>query len=191
MSGCQRLPSGNTIICESDNGRFFEVTPDNEIVWEYENPYPNRLLNMVFNIEWLSSTLVSDLDCYGNLNWKKASPGSTLNDTITVENNGDPNSLLDWEITDYPDWGIWFFSPENGVDLTPEDGKIYVDISVIIPNESKLHLSGILEISNINYPDDVETIPIIITTSKAHLLNIREFLIIILEKYPLLFQLLR
>ena len=35
----QRLPGGNTLITESDNGRAFEVTPDGTIVWEYYNPH--------------------------------------------------------------------------------------------------------------------------------------------------------
>ena len=34
----ERLANGNTLITESDNGRAFEVTPGNEIVWEYRNP---------------------------------------------------------------------------------------------------------------------------------------------------------
>ncbi len=33
-----RLPNGNTLITESDNGRAIEVTPAGEIVWEYRNP---------------------------------------------------------------------------------------------------------------------------------------------------------
>ena len=37
--GTQRLPNGNTLICESMKGRFFEVTPEKEIVWEYRNPF--------------------------------------------------------------------------------------------------------------------------------------------------------
>jgi uncharacterized protein (UPF0248 family) len=38
--GCaQRLPNGNTLITESSFGRFFEVTKDGEIVWEYVNPF--------------------------------------------------------------------------------------------------------------------------------------------------------
>ena len=36
--GCQRLPNGNTLICEGPKGRFFEVTAKGEIVWEYINP---------------------------------------------------------------------------------------------------------------------------------------------------------
>ena len=35
----ERLPNGNTLITESDNGRAFEVTPDKEIVWEFYNPH--------------------------------------------------------------------------------------------------------------------------------------------------------
>jgi hypothetical protein len=34
----QRLPGGNTLIIESDNGRAFEVDPAGRIVWEFRNP---------------------------------------------------------------------------------------------------------------------------------------------------------
>ena len=34
----QRLPNGNTLICESDKGKAFEVTRDGETVWEWFNP---------------------------------------------------------------------------------------------------------------------------------------------------------
>lgn len=39
ISGCQRLPNGNTLICEGLKGRVFEVTRDGEVVWEYVNPF--------------------------------------------------------------------------------------------------------------------------------------------------------
>ncbi len=38
ISGCQRLPNGNTLICVGKHGRFLEVTPDGEAVWHYQNP---------------------------------------------------------------------------------------------------------------------------------------------------------
>ena len=41
ISGAQRQPNGNTLICEGSNGRIFEVKADGEIVWEYVNPFPN------------------------------------------------------------------------------------------------------------------------------------------------------
>jgi hypothetical protein len=34
----QRLPNGNTLICESEKGRVFEITPEGEIVWEFWHP---------------------------------------------------------------------------------------------------------------------------------------------------------
>ena len=34
----QRLPNGNTLICESERGHVFEVTPEGETVWEFWNP---------------------------------------------------------------------------------------------------------------------------------------------------------
>jgi len=39
ISGAQRLKNGNTLITSGAKGRFIEVTPENEIVWEYWNPY--------------------------------------------------------------------------------------------------------------------------------------------------------
>ena len=37
-SDAQRLPNGNTFICEGTSGRFMEFTPDNKLVWEYNYP---------------------------------------------------------------------------------------------------------------------------------------------------------
>jgi hypothetical protein len=34
----QRLPNGNTLICESDKGRAFELDPAGEMVWVWINP---------------------------------------------------------------------------------------------------------------------------------------------------------
>jgi hypothetical protein len=38
-SSAERLPNGNTLICETPNGHIFEITPDKEIVWEFTNPF--------------------------------------------------------------------------------------------------------------------------------------------------------
>ncbi|TGV02044.1 aryl-sulfate sulfotransferase [Flavivirga rizhaonensis] len=38
LSSGQRLPNGNTLICVGFFGRFFEIDPSNNIVWEYTNP---------------------------------------------------------------------------------------------------------------------------------------------------------
>jgi len=62
VSNAQRLPNGNTLISEGVFGRFFEVTRQSDIVWEYVNPYfgpmsaaaaharPETLSNAVFRV---------------------------------------------------------------------------------------------------------------------------------------------
>ncbi len=52
ISGCQRLHSGNTLICEGARGCIFEVTPEGDVVWEYVCPYSNYH-PMFGNINWL------------------------------------------------------------------------------------------------------------------------------------------
>jgi hypothetical protein len=57
ISNAQRLPNGNTLINEGMFGRFFEVTPSGEVLWEYVNSYfsppsrpPQAQLNNVFRV---------------------------------------------------------------------------------------------------------------------------------------------
>ncbi len=38
ISGTQRLPNGNTLICSGVQGRFFEINANKKTVWEYKNP---------------------------------------------------------------------------------------------------------------------------------------------------------
>lgn len=44
ISGCQRLPNGNTLICEGTKGRIFEVTPAGKIVWDFWSPFGGDLV---------------------------------------------------------------------------------------------------------------------------------------------------
>jgi hypothetical protein len=45
ISGAHRLANGNTFICSGPQGRFFEVTPKGDIVWEYKNPFSGDASN--------------------------------------------------------------------------------------------------------------------------------------------------
>ncbi len=38
ISGAERMPNGNTMICSGVQGLFFEVTPAGKTVWKYKNP---------------------------------------------------------------------------------------------------------------------------------------------------------
>ncbi len=39
ISGAQRLPNGNTLVCAGKQGWVFEVTQGGSIVWDWRNPY--------------------------------------------------------------------------------------------------------------------------------------------------------
>lgn len=47
ISGCQRLPNGNTLIISGFNGEIREVTKDKEVVWTYTSPYGKEQENEV------------------------------------------------------------------------------------------------------------------------------------------------
>jgi hypothetical protein len=51
ISGAQRLPNNNTLICSGDNGIFLEVTPDKNIVWMNINLRPLPMINNVFKTQ--------------------------------------------------------------------------------------------------------------------------------------------
>jgi hypothetical protein len=50
----RRLPNGNTLIVESQAGRAIEVTPDQEIVWEFVHPHragpQDELIAQLFDV---------------------------------------------------------------------------------------------------------------------------------------------
>ena len=52
----QRLPNGNTLICDGQHGVLTEVTPSGETVWKYVSPVGREILRQGDPIE------VSDLD---------------------------------------------------------------------------------------------------------------------------------
>jgi Arylsulfotransferase (ASST) len=70
ISNAQRLPNGNTLICEGDFGRLFEVTRDGELVWEFVNPYfgegPTGINNRVFRAYRYSADDIARAKATGN-----------------------------------------------------------------------------------------------------------------------------
>ncbi len=45
ISGAHRLPNGNTFIDSGARGRYFEGTPEGEVVWEYWTPFAGIIEN--------------------------------------------------------------------------------------------------------------------------------------------------
>ena len=109
-------------------------------------------------------TIASDLDCDGTLSWTNVKPGATATGTFTVENIGEPLSLLDWEIESYPNWGTFTFDPTSGINLTPEDGAITINVEVTAPDETETKFSGEIKIVNSENPDDFCIIDVSLAT---------------------------
>ena len=58
----QRFPNGNTLVCEGDRGRCFEITKDGEIVWEWYNPaMRGRHREQVYRMERVPPEVVEPL----------------------------------------------------------------------------------------------------------------------------------
>jgi len=106
----------------------------------------------------LTSLSIPDLECEGDLLWRDVEPGSTVTGEFFVENIGDPDSELDWEIVECPDWGSWIFSPSSSNDLTPEDGPLIVEVEVIVPDDPEMEFDGEIVVVNSEDPDDFCTI---------------------------------
>ncbi len=43
ISGAERLPGGNVLVCEGAAGRIFEITRRGEVVWEWVTPFAGRV----------------------------------------------------------------------------------------------------------------------------------------------------
>ena len=136
--------------------------------------------------------LGSDLDCEGMLHWSDVRPGDTVEGNFTLKNIGEAFSLLEWEITEYPEWGYWTFYPKSGTGLTPEDGAITVNITVIAPDEKDNESTGNITIMNKHNRSDKCTIPVYLKTPKNKPFNFNFPLISwLLERFPRMFPILR
>jgi parallel beta-helix repeat protein len=122
-----------------------------------------------------------DLNCDGSLSWTNVQPGETVTGSFTVENIGEPNSELDWEIIEWPNWGNWNFTPMSGDDLTPEDGSVTVQVTVEAPNEQNQEFTGELKVVNSNNPGDYEIIPAYLKTPVADQQSINSQMIQLLK----------
>ena len=175
VGGAQRLSNGNTLICEGSKGKFFEITPDMSLIWEYTNPYPIQSINDVFKIQYIppedDPPEESDVDCIGVLNWIDVKVGDTLYGDFLVKNIGRTGSFLNWRIESYPKWGSWTFNPESGVNLTPEDEPKTVQVSVVAPDEANKAYNGYIRIVNENNPVDFDVIPVYLTTERKKSIN--------------------
>jgi len=136
------------------------------------------------------SFIVPNLECNGKLNWEDVKPGDIVEGSFIIENIGEPLSLLDWEITEYPDWGEWIFFPESGEDLTPEDGGITVEVEIVAPDDPNTEFTGEVKVVNSDNPSDYCTILVCLKTPRNKPYINSSFLNF-LQNHPHIFSILR
>lgn len=99
ISGAQRLPNGNTLICNGPEGNIFEIDNANNIVWNYINPVLTNGI-ILSQGDTLSTTTVPGLSGKNNIVFRayRYGPdyaglnGQTLTPTVPVELNPTPSS---------------------------------------------------------------------------------------------------
>jgi hypothetical protein len=127
---------------------------------------------------WSFTTMAPqpNLECFGLLQWNNVGAGTTVTGSFTVENIGTPTSELYWEISEYPEWGTWTFTPDQGDALTPENSPVTIQISVLAPSEKNKEFTGNIKIINVNDTSDFDIMPVSLKTprSKPVFLNIFE-----------------
>jgi hypothetical protein len=105
-----------------------------------------------------------DLDCEGSLSWSNVEPGETVTGSFSVENIGESESLLDWEVIEWRNWGTWNCDTEDGEGLTPEDEAVTVNVTVTAPNQQNQEFSGEVKVVNKDNTSDNCTIPVYLST---------------------------
>jgi len=132
-----------------------------------------------------------DLKCSGDLRWEDVTPGSTVEGSFAVANGGDPGSELDWEVSEYPEWGTdWTFKPASGTGLTPEAGSVVVEVSFVAPSESKTDFDGDVKVINSDDPSDFCKIDVFLSTPRSRAVNY-PLLFRIFEQFPNAFPIIR
>jgi Arylsulfotransferase (ASST) len=200
FGGALRLMDGNTLICGGTTGKFLEVTPDGTKVWEYINKFPSPSQDDVFKIDFLPpeeppqppQNTTSDLECIGNLSWTDITPGATVVGSFQLQNIGDAGSLLNWSVNASSiTWGSWSFNPASGVGVTPEDGMVLVQVSVVVPDEKNMEFQGSLRVENQGNDSDFEEIPVYLKTPFHQDLPFLKLFDGLFRMFPSVFSLLR
>jgi hypothetical protein len=130
---------------------YISMINQNGMRWCY---YQTNLFGDPTLVFYLSNATTSNLDGNGTLRWTDIAHGATVNGSFTIQNIGEANSTLYWKVIDYPSWGTWSFTPTSGDGLTPEQGAVTINVSVIAPNEKRGSFNGTVKVVNLrNYND--------------------------------------
>jgi len=175
----------NSVKVDGDLLDTSQYTYSRDHAWVTINSVPSSLVEINYNFSqsldmvvsnWDSNignylyynkiniVLTPDLESEGELSWSEIEPGATVEGSFEILNVGDDFSQLNWEISEYPNWGTWTFDPASGIGLTPDQGAVIVDVRVVAPNEPGKQFNGSITIVNTDNTSDFEIIPVSLVT---------------------------
>jgi hypothetical protein len=137
ISGAQRLPNGNTLICDGIHGIFMEVTSGGQTAWKYISPVTNRgaltqgdsipqdpthpgeYMNMVFRVQRYSPT-------YQGLIGRDLTPGNFIELYPTGVREGEIQSPTSFALfQNYPNP----FNPSTTISFSlPKEAKVELKV---------------------------------------------------------------
>ncbi len=133
ISGATRLPNGNTIICEGNNGRIFEVTEASETVWEYINPVtmdgPQMQGTVIFDGNHVFKVQKYGTD-YAGLSGRDLTPSGTveLPEEMIVEANMPSHAALSTHPNPFNS-ALQISAPENAhLTIHDTEGRIVANL---------------------------------------------------------------
>jgi hypothetical protein len=121
IAGVEPVIDGSFVICEGATGRFFEINPNSQVVWEYMNPYSYmgplaQYSNPVMNNVFRASFFPVD---HPNLNGLNLTPGNP------IEINPISPSLCDSITLNIPETG-----PSATIVVSPNPATTFINIKM-------------------------------------------------------------
>ena len=143
--------------------------PSDSVVVEYTY---SQSLDMVVsnwdsdvgNFLYYNQFFEDNLEAEGELVFHEVVAGSVVTGSFCVRNVGMAGSELDWEVLSTPEWGIWTFTPDGGVDVTPEQGDVIVEVEIVAPDDLETTFTGEIILVNSNNAYDFCSIAVELAT---------------------------
>lgn len=154
LSSVQILPNGNFLICDGRHGYTFELTPDDEIVWEYRTPLvggapatQGDTLSINNNLTFRFNRIPTDFTPFegkdlSSQGWLELEPDSTFCDKILPTTNrmkrynleiypnpADNSLTLEWEGGIWSDVVIFDVVGRKIESFTATGGRKFLDVS--------------------------------------------------------------